>query len=93
MCQLQLTVRDCPHEETQNNLHIVAAEFEAMVQNHNTEKKKLHENILVLRRECRKQARLLEEQVSSVLLFTQNRSVTQRPVVKPAVRACYLLLT
>eukprot|EP00750_Incisomonas_marina_P002140 INCI12104.2.p1 GENE.INCI12104.2~~INCI12104.2.p1 ORF type:complete len:868 (-),score=165.19 INCI12104.2:102-2705(-) len=59
---LQLTVRDCTHEETMNNLHIITAEFEALVQSHNLEKKKLHESILELRHECRKQAQQLKEQ-------------------------------
>ena len=46
-----------------NNLHIITAEFEALVQSHNLEKKKLHESILELRHECRKQAQQLKEQV------------------------------
>ena len=61
--QLRLTIRNCTHEESLNNLHIIMAEFDTLMKTHNTEKKKLHEHILVLRQECKKQAIQLEAQV------------------------------
>jgi hypothetical protein len=65
-----------------NNLHILTAEFETLVMVHNGEKRKLHESILLLRQECRKQAHMLEEQVSL------NADHTQGGRVPTCVRAC-----
>ena len=80
--KLRLTIRNCTHEESLNNLHIIMAEFDTLMKTHNTEKKKLHEHILVLRQECKKQAIQLEAQVrqSSLLIMIMSpRLITVFP--------------
>ena len=66
-----------------NNLHIISAEFEALVNEHHEEKRKLHEAILSLRQECRKLNGVIKEQASFTYSALANPA-TEKLSTKPA---------